>query len=167
MLSPLSLASFINSVKLLKSVTAQNLNDVFLEFVISRLEGKALECIPPNPANVDVIINALEGNIQPDNSRLLALRPDRSKLADFTEQAEKLADSLQRSLIIEGISQSKAREMCIEKTVEVCRNAARSDLVKAVLASSKFESPKEVVAKYIVESSTEEKEKQILAYRAM
>lgn len=167
---PLALATFVNSVRLLKAVTAANLNDVLLEFVKTRLEGKALECIPPNPANVDEVIAALEQGIHPDNSkvvagRLLALRADKSKLAEFTEQAEKLADALRRSLIIEGISQAKASEMCIEKTVEVCRNAARSDLVKSVLASSKFESPKEVVAKYIVESSTEEKEKQVLAYR--
>lgn len=168
---PLSLASFINSVKLLKSVTAANLNGTLLEFVKSRLEGKALECIPRDPANVDAIIEALERDIQPDNSkvvagRLLALRADRSKLTEFTAQAENLADALQRSLIIEGISQAKAREMCIEKTVEVCRNATRSDLVKAVLASTKFDSPKDVVAKYVVEASTEEKEKQVLAYRA-
>lgn len=167
---PLALASFVNSIRLLKAVTAANLNDVLLEFVKTRLEGRALEWIPPNPADVDEIITALERGIHPDNSkvvagRLLALRVDKSKLVEFTEQAEKLADALRRSLIIEGISQAKASEMCIEKTVEVCRNAARSDLVKSVLASSKFESPKEVVAKYVVESSTEEKEKQVLAYR--
>lgn len=164
---PLALASFVNSIRLLKAVTAANLNDVLLEFVKTRLEGRALECIPPNSADVDEIIAALERGIHPDNSkvvagRLLALRVDKSKLVEFTEQ---LADALRRSLIIEGISQAKASEMCIEKTVEVCRNAARSDLVKSVLASSKFESPKEVVAKYVVESSTEEKEKLVLAYR--
>lgn len=168
---PLSRASFVNSVKLLKSVTAANLNAVLLEFVISKLEGKALECIPPNPENVDAIIAALERDIQPDSSkvitgRLLALKSDRAKIMEFTEQAEKLADALQRSLIVEGIPQAKAREMSIEKTVEVCRGVARSDLAKSILAATKFDSPKEVIAKYVVESSTEEKEKQILAFKA-
>lgn len=168
---PLALAAFVNSVKLLKEITAANLQQTLLSFILTRLEGKALECVPRNAADVDEIIAALETNIQPDNSkvvagRLLALKPDRAKLASFSEQAESLAESFQRSLIIEGISQAKAREMSIEKTVEVCRNAARTELVKAVLASTKFDSPKEVIAKYIVESSTEEKERQILALRA-
>lgn len=168
--NPLGLDAFVNSVDLLKEVSNADVNAIFLRFVKSKLEGKALESIPAEPASVDEIITALRRQIQPDNSkvvagRLLALRPDRSKLVEFTEQAEKLADALQRSLIIEGISQAKAREMSIEKTVEVCRGAARSDLVKSVLASTKFESPKEVIAKYIVESSTEEREKQILAFR--
>lgn len=168
---PLTLASFVSSVRLLKSVTEDKFKEVFLEFVKTKLEGKALECIPPNPDTIDAIIEALERNIKPDNSkvvagRLLALKPDKSKLTEFTEQTEKLADALQRSLTLEGISQAKALEMTIEKTVEVCRNAARTDLVKAVLASTQFQTPKEVVAKYIVESATEEKEKQILAYHS-
>lgn len=169
--NPLCLNAFINSIELLKELSHDGLRAIFLRFIISKLEGKALESIPANPADVNEIITALSRQIQPDNSkvvagRLLALRPDRSKLAEFSEQAEKLADSLQRSLIIEGISQAKAREMSIDKTVEVCRGAARSDLVKSVLASTKFDSPKEVIAKYVVESATEDKEKQILAYRA-
>lgn len=168
---PLGLAAFINSVGLLKEFTDANLNNIFLRFVKSKLVGKALESIPANPASVDEIIRALEEQIRPDNSkvvagRLLALRPDKTKMVEFSDQAEKLAEALQRSLIIEGISQTKAREMSIEKTVEVCRGAARSDLVKSILASTKFESPKEVIAKYVVESSTEEREKQILAFKS-
>lgn len=167
---PLALQSFIDQVNLLKTVTADDLKDIFLQVVIGKLQGKARECIPVNPNSIDEVIDALKANIAPDNSkvvagRLLALRVDRSKLTEFTEQAEKLAEALQRSLVVEGIPQAKAREMSIEKTVEVCRNAARSDLVKSVLAATKFDSPKEVVAKYVVESATEEKEKQILAYR--
>lgn len=34
------------------------------------------------------------------------------------------------------------------------------------MAATKFESPKEVVAKYVVESNTEEKEKQIFQFKA-
>lgn len=169
--NPLGLEAFINSVELLKEFSNNDVATTFLRFVKSKLEGKALESISAQADSVDEIIAALRQQIQPDNSkvvagRLLALKPDRSKLVEFTEQAEKLAEALQRSLIIEGMSQAKAREMSIEKTVEVCRGAARSDLVKSVLASTKFESPKEVIAKYVVESSTEEREKQILAFKS-
>lgn len=168
--NPLGLAAFINSVELLSEISHDGVANIFLRFVKSKLVGKALESIPPEPANVDEIITALRQQIQPDSSkvvagRLLALRPDRAKMTDFSEQAEKLAEALQRSLIIEGISQAKAREMTVERTVEVCRSAARSDLVKSVLASTKFDSPKEAIAKFIVETSTDEKERQVLAYR--
>lgn len=168
--NPLGLSAFINSVELLKELSNAEVAAIFLRFVKSKLEGKALESVPADAANVDEIITALRQQIQPDNSkvvagRLLALKPDKAKMTDFSEQAEKLAEALQRSLIIEGISRDKAREMTIDKTVEVCRSAARSDLVKAVLASTKFDSPKEAIAKFIVETSTEEKEKQVLAYR--
>lgn len=42
-----------------------------------------------------------------------------SKSSDFSEQASKLADALQRSLVIEGYSLEKAKEITIERTVEM------------------------------------------------
>lgn len=168
--NPLSLQPFIKSVKLLKSATPEEHKKLLISFIESKLEGKALDSIPAQSNSVDDIINALTAKIRPDGSkvvsgRLLALRLDWAKPHEFTQQAEELADALQRSLIIEGISQDKAIEMSVERTVEVCRGIAKTDLVKAVLASTKFESPKEVVAKLVVESSIETKEKQILAFR--
>lgn len=156
---------------MLKEIAPANLSGFFARFIISKLGGKAMECVDPNAQNVDVIIESLRQNIKPDNSkvvtgRLFARKPDRAKLTDFTEQAELLADALQRSLVIEGITMAKAREMTIEKTVELCRNSTRSDLVKSILAATKFDSPKEVVAKYVVEGTVEEKERQILQFRA-
>lgn len=167
---PLALEAFINAVELLKELVTDELQPTFRKFVRSKLVGKALESIPEQIDSVDDITNALRQHIKPDNSkviagRMLALRVDRSKMSDFTEQAEKLSEALQRSLIIEGISQAKAREMTIEKAVDVCRNAARSDLVKSVLSATPFASPKEVFAKFVVESATEYKEKQILAFK--
>lgn len=169
--NPLGLSAFISSIEMLKEIIPANLEAFFAKFTLSKLEGKARECVPDDVQNVDVIITCLRQHIKPDNSkvvagRLLALRPDRAKLTDFTEQAELLADAFQRSLIIEGITHAKAREMSIEKTVELCRNSTRSDLVKSILAATKFDSPKEVVAKYVVEANTEEKEKQILQFKA-
>lgn len=169
--NPLALSAFITSIELLKEVVPNNLSKMFAKFVESKLEGKAKDSVPQHPNSVDEIIEALQQQIKPDNSkvvagRLLALKADRAKMTEFTEQAELLADSLQRSLIIEGMTQAKAREMTIERTVELCRNATRSDLVKSILAATKFESPKEVVAKYVVEASVEEKEKQIFQFKA-
>lgn len=124
--NPLALSAFITSIELLKEVVPNNLARMFTKFVESKLEGKAKDSVPQNPNTVDEIIEALKQQIKPDNSkvvagRLLALKSDRAKMSEFTEQAELLADSLQRSLIIEGITQAKAREMTIERTVELCR----------------------------------------------
>lgn len=167
---PLALESFINSVKLLKRVVGPH-GELLREFVISKLAGRALEAIPRDANTVDLIFDALRNAIKPDSSkviegRMLALKIDRTKVQDYTQQAEELAEALERTLIVEGISQAKAKSMTIDKTVEMCRQSARSDLVRAVLASTTFNDPKEVVAKFVVETATETKEKQILAFRA-
>lgn len=167
---PLALNAFINSVELLRTVAGDNI-DILKRFILTKLEGKALESIPNDPPDIDTILNALKANIKPDSSkviegRMLSLKLDSTKVQDYSEQAEKLAEALQRSLIIEGITQVKAKEMAIDRTVEMCRQSAKSDLVKSVLAASKFESPQEVLAKFVIEANTEKKEKQILAYKS-
>lgn len=167
---PLGLKAFVNSVNLLKNFVDDNLEDLFLDFVKSKLSGKAEEKVPQTARSVDEIIQALQDGVKPDNSkvisgRLLALKMDRNKLTDFSEQARELAEALQRSLIIEGIPQNKAKEMTIDKTIELCRNASRADVVKAVLGATKFDSPEEVVSKFITETSVNDTEKQILAYK--
>lgn len=73
-----------------------------------------------------------------------------------------MAEALQRSLIIEGIPQSKAEEMAIEKTVDICRETVSSPVVKAVLSATAFASPKEVLAKYIIQLDKSKTETQIL-----
>lgn len=98
------------------------------------------------------IKDALAAKTKFDNSkvvegRLLALKADQSKLNDYAKKAEELADSLKRALVLEGIPQSKANEMAIDKTVELCRSNARSDMVRGILAI------------------TETTEKQILQFR--
>lgn len=167
---PLALNSFINSVKLLQQVAGEH-GDLLRQFVITKLEGRALEAIPEGESDINAILNALKAAIKPDSSkviegRMLALRVDRSKVQEFTKQAEELAEALERSLIVEGISQNKAKSMSIDKTVEMCRQSAKSDLVKSVLAATTFTNPKEVVAKFVVEAAIETKEKQILAFKA-
>lgn len=56
--------------------------------------------------------------------------------------------------------------MAIDKTVKMCRASARTDLARAVIASTKFTDSKEVISAFVVEVGREVEEKQILAYRA-
>lgn len=167
---PLGLVAFINSVDLLKSVACATTLPTLKQFILTKLEGKALEAVPQTPASIDEIINSLKANIKPDSSkvvagRMMALRAEKTSLKDYTKQAEELADALKRSLMVEGISQPKAQEMAIDKTIEMCRASAKTDLVKSILASTTFNDPKDVVAKFVVESATETSEKQVLAFR--
>lgn len=153
---PLALDSFIDAVDLLNDLCEDQNKAIFLKYVMTRLEGLAREAIITAPANVDDVIRQLREGIKTESSkviegRILALRADRSSLTKFSEQAEKLAEQFKRSLCLEGFSRDKAKEIAIEKTVEMCRKSSKNDTVKAVLAASKFSEPKEVIAKMIVE----------------
>lgn len=164
---PLSLVAFINSIKLLKTVVGTH-NNILIQFILTKLEGKALESCPKEPKDIEEIITALELSIKPDSSKVIeskmvALKIDNSKLQDYVFEVEKLAEALQRSLIVEGISQTKAKSMAVEKTVEICKKSAKTDLVKAVIASSTFHDPKDVLAKFITETS-EAKEFKVFTY---
>ncbi|XP_036340890.1 putative uncharacterized protein DDB_G0272516, partial [Rhagoletis pomonella] len=87
----------------------------------------------------------------------------KAKLTQKSERnrVEELSDALERSLIIEGMTQSKAHEMAVEQTVNVCRLNTRSDLVKSILSSTTFSDSKDVVAKMIVEQNNQVKERQV------
>lgn len=153
---PLALESFIDAINLLKELCEPDNNTVFLKFVMTRLEGVAREKIVTEPRQIDDIITQLKEGIKTESSkviegRMLALRADKTNLTKFSEKAEELAEQFRRSLCVEGFSKEKAKELSIEKTVELCRKSAKSDTVRAVIAASHFTEPKEVIAKMIVE----------------
>lgn len=167
---PLALKSFVNSINLLKSIDPTKANILKL-FVQAKLIGKALECVRSDPASVDEIIADLEKYIKPDNSKVIegrmqALRFSSNRAQEFTEQAEKLADALQRTLKIEGMTPEKAMEETVDRTVDMCRQSAHTDFIRSVLASTTFATPKDVLAKFVIESSKEKTEKQILTMRS-
>ena len=166
--NPLALESFLDKISLIEEFTEDNLKNVFISFVKSKLEGKAREALPENISSINEIKSVLKNRIRPENSKVVAgkiaaLQVRNNNYSDFSKQAEELAEALERSLIIEGISKNKAQEMAIEQTVTVCRLNAKTDLVKAILASSTFTDPKEVVAKLIVEQNNETQEKKVFA----
>lgn len=168
---PLSLQSFLDSVDLLTDLaTTQPLKRTFVKFVLSKLEGKARESVTNEHNDVDTIVQQLSANIKTENSKVIegrmqALRADRVSLQDFSQKAEDLADNFRRALVMEGIPSAKAKEMSVDKTVDMCRSSARSEMVKAILSASTFKDPKEVVSKFVIEVNSEKQEKQVLAYR--
>ncbi|XP_055307170.1 putative uncharacterized protein DDB_G0286901, partial [Sitodiplosis mosellana] len=161
--------AFITSIELANTITKSDFKQHLIQFIKTKLEGRALETLPENVGTVEEIIQAIKGKIKPESSkvvlgRFLALRNERNAMSKFQEQAENLADELRRAYISEGMTHNLAEKTTIEKTVEMCRLSARTNLVKSILASSEFKEPKEVVAKLITETNTENNEVQILYY---
>ncbi|XP_036346783.1 myb-like protein D, partial [Rhagoletis pomonella] len=125
---------------------------------------KAREAIPTEVSSVGQIKDALRNRIKPDNSKVVAgkiasLHVINNNYTEFAKRVEELSDALERFLIIEGMTQSKAHEMAVEQTVNVCRLNTRSDLVKSILSSTTFSDSKDVVAKMIVEQNNQVKER--------
>lgn len=170
--NPLLLNSFINAINLVEPLaTTPALTETFINFIKTKLSGKALEALPDIANTKAIIENALKSKIKPESSkviegRLAALKADRNSLQNFSKIAEELSDNLKRSLIMEGMTVEKANEVAIDKTVKMCRASARTDLARAVIASTKFENTKEVISAFIVEIGQEAEEKQVLAYQA-
>lgn len=165
--NPLKLNSFLDKINLIQELTAPNLENCLISFIKSKLDGKAREVLPEELSSVEQIKASLKSRITPDNSKIVAgrfaaLQIKNNCYEDFSKNVEDLADALQRSLIIEGITKEKAQEMVIEQTVSICRKNAKSVMVKAILASTVFKEPKDVVAKLIIEESTTERDHQVL-----
>lgn len=174
---PLHLTAFINAIDLLNNVatTAQNtaeLIPLLTAFIKTRLNAKSSEYLTELDLTINQIKTRLSASIKPENDKIIkgkmaALKADRNSLQEFAKQAEQLSDSLKRALILDGIPSAKANAMVIDETINMCKNTARSDYVKTVLASSAFTSPKEVVAKFIVEVGNDKTDKQVLAFHSM
>lgn len=152
---PLDLDSFIDAIELLEELCdAQNV-PTMLKFVKTRLCGNAREIIK-EPKTIKEIKDTLRDNCTAESAqviegRLLTLRMDKTNLSKFSERAEELANELRRSLVTEGYSKEKAKEVSINKTVDLCRINAKSDAIYTILGSTKFTEPKDVVAKMIIE----------------
>lgn len=168
---PMEMESFIAAMELADTMATAAQKPTLIKLIKTKLNGKALEIFPEAPADIGAIGDAFRAKIKHDNSkiisgRMMALRVDKQSMQTFAKTAEELSDALRRAYISEGMSREKAIEMSTDKTIEMCRINAKTELVRSVLASAKFDEPKDVVAKYIVEATTETKERQIFAFNA-
>jgi hypothetical protein len=166
---PLEVRAFIDSISLLEEfATTAELERVLISFVLSKLNGSVREKVPETPTNILEIKNAIKEKIRPESSdiiegRFLALNEKR--LDDFQNKAEKLAEQLKRALILEGVSEPKAKEMTIKSTIQLCRKKANTPDVRSVLSATSFDSPKEVIAKLITQINVVKDEKMADFYK--
>lgn len=169
---PLGLPPFIASIKLLQTLDSNNaFSDILKGVILTKLQGVALESIPTD-ATIEQIIESLQKNIKSDSSeviqgKLMALKADRTNLTDFATKAEALAEQFKRALILEKIPNENATKMTTKAITQLCRANTRSTVVDTLMAGENFETAKEAIAKYIVETRTESNKNQanVLAYR--
>lgn len=164
---PLGLDSFIDSVPPL--ATTNELKAFYANLVRTKIDGRARCLITDADNTVDLIIAALRRNMKQDNSkvikgRMLALKYNHSSQEEFEQKAEELADALRRSLVLEGSSVDQANETAIEETVALCRKNTSNGLVKSVLESHHFKTPKEVVTALVTQTEKAKNDQAILVY---
>lgn len=146
-----ALRAFLDKARMVhNAIDDAGQKDIFKDFLLTKLEGGVRNLVKDTDS-VDNILKILQKEIKVDSSkviegRMLTLNLNKLTCAEYSAQAERLAEELEESLTLEGISLEKAREMAVDKTVDMCRQSARSELVKSVLAALKFENPKEAIS---------------------
>ena len=155
---PEGLASFLNCLDLLKTITPPELTSLALSFIKTRLEGRALDSIPQSYVSIDELKVALTNNIKPISSKLLESRlsatsSSKKTLQEFIGAIENAASLLKQSLVTEGCSSKKAEELVTARVLEICRSSTQSEFLKTVLASSTFNNYQDVINKYCLEST--------------
>lgn len=136
-----------------------------ISFVLSKLNGSVREKIPEAPTNILEIKNAIKAKIRPELSEAIFLALNLNRLDDFQNKAEKLAEQLKRALILEGLSEPKAKEMTIKSTIQLCRKKTNTPDVRSVLSATSFDSPKEVIAKLFTQKNVAQEEKMADFYK--
>lgn len=163
---PTQLNSFLNDIELVEGLVEPNNANVTaycVRYIFGKLIGKASECMPEQVTTLQTIKDSLKAGIKEENSKVVvgkmaALRVMKGDFSTYHKEAEKLAEQLRRSYISEGLTKIKANEESIDKTKEMCRRAARTDVVKSVISSSHYQTPAEVIATFITQNDLARKE---------
>ena len=153
--------SFIENIRLVKSLATESLLPSLLLFVKGRMSGRPYaHC--KNCLTIDEIIKSINLHFIDDPSDIIeskidSLFFDNKSLSQFCEELEILLDKFFTSLMSEDIPHHKAQNMTIKKAVEACRKSSRNDLVKSVIASSHYSTHKEVILKFRTEIADQKK----------
>lgn len=167
---PSELGGFLINVDVCKEAIPPEHQRLAIKCIRGRLTGNASALVQDSVVTYEGLVSALKDHIKADpskvvESKLAAIVFDNRNLTKFTDDVNALAEKLTSTYISEKIPLTKANEMTISLVVETCRKSTRNDLVKSVLASSHFETPKGVLSKFVTEVANQNKDKQFLAYR--
>lgn len=153
---PASLDTFLDAIDLLSEVCEAENKSTLIKFIMTRLEGKAREAMVTTPTETASFRTELKKAIKYESSKviegkILALTAERTNLTKFSERAEELCEKYRRSLVDEGYTPEKAKELCVDKTVELCISQSHHDRLKTVLTIKTFKEPKDVIAMMITQ----------------
>lgn len=157
--NPVDLEPFIDSISLLDELVTGAANKTLLIKIIrTKLTGKAREALLQTDDTVTKITTSLRKAIRQESSKIVEGRmkllnlTNTETLNDFTKKVDELSEHLQRSLIAEKYPEDKARQIAVEKTIEVCRSNSRSSVIKAVLSTPNgFQTPQEVISTFLTQ----------------
>lgn len=150
----------MKSIELLEEIAASNQIELLSKFIKSKLINRASDIIPETVISVSDIKNHLKLKIKHESSNLLMgkianLGIERNNLILFSEQLEILSYKLIQSLMEEGLPENIAIRISTDKTTEICRKINRIYLIDLILASCNFNTPQEVISKFLRENGTE------------
>lgn len=165
---PMGLQTFVTAIDIATDfATTDALKRKLVTYVKGKLDGRAREIVTDDIETIQELIDTLKEKIKPETSKIIeariaTLRYSYGKQEEFATKTEELADALRRTLIIEGMTPAKANEITVDRTIQLCRKSTQSDIVKAVLCATKFDTAKDVIAKLITSNDECVKERQIL-----
>lgn len=158
------LKSVIATIESISEDTNASLIETTVNWIKGRLIGKASVAIDPTIVTFQGIIDALKTHIVPETSgeilaKMEILTINNNNYEHFMTQADEMSEALRKAYINESIPREIALKMTIEKTIEICRKASDTDLVKASLQHGQlFDTPKEVISTFIIETMKEKQE---------
>lgn len=149
--SPDKLQTFIDALELLNGATPANMLTHGVNFVKTRLSGKARDVVT-NQATLVAIAQALRTTIKPEPvgqliDQLMGLKVEGSR-AEYVRKVEEVGSKLRRSFITDGASVATADSYAAKHTVQALINNSPTAEARTVLKATSFSTPQEATAKY-------------------
>lgn len=147
------LTSFIDSLELLKTNCGTHA-DSALNFVKTRLTGKARLAITDDITTLDAVIQVLKAKCKGEKSsvveaKLLNVKQNGKDASAFTKQIDDLASSLLTAYLSEGIPSGTAESFVKNKVVKVLASNGRSDRTKLIMEAGSFDTVQDAIAKFV------------------
>lgn len=163
-----NLDAFIDATNLMKGLTPASQHASLIQFIKTRLTGKARLGLPAVLATVDDLIadvkKRCEEKISPDSitAKLKQLKPS-NDITAITTEVEKLTDKLKSIYIGKQIPQAVAESMATKAGIDALIDKTTNLEVKIMLSAATFTSVAEAIQK-INEHSARTNTAQVLKY---
>lgn len=147
------LTSFIDAIQLLKG--SCNDNEVTaLNFIKTRLTGKARLAIQDNISTLDQVIVALKQKCKGDNSQLLEAKLLSTKQLSkdaitYAKEIEDLALGLTAAYISEGVREDTAESFAKNKAIKTIITNASNEKTRFIMEAGNFQTLQDATSKFL------------------